>query len=133
VPSTSNSRQDRTAPQLSDPDTPGENPRREALGLTGIPALVEFLDRPLSLVLPIEPRIDVADQVVSDVVAHVHLEQVAILDQFAVRVLVYVFRSKSERGTGSVTAREGERGREREGRRASQNLSNCSWVSASLN
>ena len=61
---------------------------REAGRLTGIPALVEFLDGALGLVLPVEPCINVADQVVSDIVAHVHLEQVAILDQFAVCVLV---------------------------------------------
>lgn len=92
---------------------------------TGIPALVQLLDRALRLVLPVEPRVHVPNQVITDVVAHVHLEHVAVLDQLAVRVLVCaefciwsvsVHFCAMSRGSGRYV----------------QNLSNCSCVSASL-
>lgn len=62
--------------------------RREDRERTGIPALVQLVDRTLRLILPIEPCVDIADEVVADVVADVHLEHVAVLDELAVDVFV---------------------------------------------
>ncbi len=55
--------------------------------LTIVPSVVERVDCALRLLLPLEARVDVADEVVADVVADVHLEQVAVLGQLGEPVL----------------------------------------------
>lgn len=44
---------------------------------SGVPTVVEFFGRGLSLGLPLVSGVDVADEVVADVVAYVHFEEVA--------------------------------------------------------
>lgn len=50
-----------------------------SLPLTVVPLVIERIDRALRLVLSIEARIDIADQVLADIVAHMHLHHGAEL------------------------------------------------------
>jgi len=59
---------------------------------TGIPPLIESIDSDLSLVLPVVSGIDVTDEMVADVIADMHFEEVAVFDQFAEDVLVERFK-----------------------------------------
>jgi len=52
--------------------------------LTAVPPLVQLVDRPARLGLPLVPRIDVTLQMIPDVVTDVHLVQVPEFGQFAV-------------------------------------------------
>lgn len=97
--------------------------RREDCQRTGIPALVQLVDRTLRLVLPVEPCVDIADEVVADVVANVHLEHVAVLDELAVDVFVCI--APRRRSAVSGKRRGGER------KANLQNLSKNCCVSSS--
>lgn len=57
-----------------------------AEGSTGIPSVIERVYGELSLVFPIESRINVADEMVSDIVTDVQLKEVAILDHWGLSI-----------------------------------------------
>lgn len=93
-------------------------------GLTGVPAMVHRLHCDRCFFLVVVTRVYVPNEVVSYIVADVHLEQVSVFHQFTVNVLVYHPIARQLILTNHEPAQDEERD--------SQNPSKYSFSSASL-